>query len=117
MAAVNAPARPVALSTGVVTIRYDINALIEIEERYGNLAGIDAAIDKMPVKATRFLLWVGMGQPGTEKDAGDLLTGTPLAPVMKAIADALVESFGSQAAADEAGPTKPEMAGVNGVTS
>jgi len=93
----------VALSTTVELggatrqLRYDLNALAEIEERLGitmaNLASLQVS-----AKAIRTLVWAGLLHEAPtliEHDVGAWITGENIADVSERSMSALAESFGS----------------------
>ena len=57
-------------------IRYTLNALAELEDKYGSVDAAFEALDKGSVKAVRFILWAGLISDSpelTEQHVGNLI--------------------------------------------
>lgn len=58
------------------TIRFDLNAMAELEDRYGSVDNAFAELDKQSIKALRFILWAGLvheDESLTEQKVGSLI--------------------------------------------
>lgn len=121
MAGVNAPGRTITLPGGPINIRFSINRLIAVEERYGSLAAAQDAIVLTPATSTRFLMWVGSGSEGTEEQVGDRIDGAPLPELMSELRKAFSEAIGGGDELDPEGeaadPTNEGTAPSLGPTS
>ena len=42
------------------TLKYDLNAMAELEDEYGSIDEAFAMLDKNSIKAVRFILWAGL---------------------------------------------------------
>lgn len=67
----------ITLNDGVErTLKYDLNALAEMEDRYGTVDAAFAALDTNSIKAVRFVLWAGLihsDETLTERQVGSLI--------------------------------------------
>lgn len=122
MAALNASGRTVTLKGGPVTVKYTVDRLIEIEDRFGSLPAGGEAVDTRSASAGRFLLWIGTGKevgtgaPITEDTVGPLMDGVPLRKILGVINDAIRDALSGDDD-EEAGPTKEATAPTPGPTS
>ena len=76
----------------VRTLVYDMNAFIEMEDRYGSVDEAMKALDGGSIKAIRFILWIGLVHADdtlTEKQVGSLIKLNQLEEVANAVAAAL----------------------------
>ncbi|GMA55498.1 hypothetical protein GCM10025857_68550 [Alicyclobacillus contaminans] len=78
------------------TLKYDLNAFAEIEDRFGTLQKAFEELEKRKLKAVRAILWAGLLHEDpklTEQQVGAMLSFADLASilpdVMKAIMAAL----------------------------
>ena len=58
------------------TLKYDLNAMAELEDRYGSVDAAFEMLDKNSIKAVRFILWAGLihAEPElTEQQVGSLI--------------------------------------------
>lgn len=58
------------------TLRFTLNAMAELEERYGSVEAAFEALDKGSIKAVRFILWAGLmheDESLTEQQVGNLI--------------------------------------------
>lgn len=57
-------------------LKYDLNAFIELEERYGSVDAALRAMEQNSIKAVRLVLWAGLIHEDpdlTEKEVGSLV--------------------------------------------
>ena len=51
----------ITLADGVErTIKFDLNAMAELEDKYGSVDAAFEMLDKNSIKALRFILWAGL---------------------------------------------------------
>ena len=58
------------------TLKYNLNAFAEMEEKYGSVDEALQAMEKGSIKAVRFMLWIGLVHEDkalTEEHVGDLI--------------------------------------------
>lgn len=83
----------ITLSDGVErTIRFTLNALAELEDRYGSVDEAFAQLDKNSIKAVRFILWAGLMSDDpdlTEQQVGNLIDVRYLQDLMEDLGSAL----------------------------
>lgn len=73
------------------TLRYDLNAMAELEDRYGSVDAAFEAMDKNSIKAVRCVLWAGLihEDPGlTEQKVGSLIDMKYLQELMSSVGQA-----------------------------
>lgn len=67
----------ITLADGVErTIKFDLNAMADLEDKYGSVDEAFAMLDKNSIKALRFILWVGLRHEDeslTEMQVGSLI--------------------------------------------
>lgn len=67
----------ITLSDGVEReLKYTLNALAEMEDRYGSVDAAFKALENNSIKAVRFVIWAGLlhtGEGLTEQQVGDLI--------------------------------------------
>lgn len=117
MAKLNAPGRTLIINGRPATVRFTVNRLIAVEERFGGLEEAGAAMANDPLKAGRFLLWLGTGRLAeTEEEFGDMEIEPGLAFAVELVSQAFSEAVGAtgEAAVD---PTQPETALTPGPSS
>lgn len=74
------------------TLRYDLNAMAELEDRYGTVEAAFEALDKNSIKAIRCVLWAGLlhAEPDlTEQQVGSMIDMTSLQDLMSNVGSAL----------------------------
>lgn len=80
------------LSDGVErTLKYDLNAMAEMEDRYGTVEDAFKALDTNSIKAVRFILWAGLiheDESLTERQVGSLIDMNYLKELMSTLGDA-----------------------------
>lgn len=101
----------ITLQDGVErTLRYDLNAMAEMEDRYGTVDAAFEAMDNNSIKAVRFVLWAGLihEDPNlTEQKVGSLIDMQYLQELMGTVGEAFSADLPVQelpAASDAANP-------------
>ena len=77
-------------------IRFDLNALVEIEEAYGSMDNAFAAMKSGSMKAVRTMLWAGLIHEDEEltlRDAGRMVTPLNVNDLSDALSEALSGSL------------------------
>lgn len=72
-------------------LKYDLNAMAEMEDRYGSVDAAFEALDSNSIKAVRFILWVGLihEDPSlTEQKVGSLIDMQYLQELMGTLGEA-----------------------------
>lgn len=108
---------PIVLGDGVTrTLKYTLNALAELEERYGTVDEAFKALDAGSIKAIRFVIWAGLidsDETITEKQVGSLLDLGNLATITESITAAMNNDIpdsdtpDNDATGDSPNPTMP----------
>lgn len=102
----------VTLMDGVErTIRFDLNALAELEDRYGSVDTAFAELDKNSIKALRFILWAGLMHEDdslTEKQVGSLIDINFMSELMSKLEVAFESDMPTTTSAIE-GSTDPNV--------
>lgn len=73
------------------TIRYDLNAMAELEDKYGSVDAAFETLNTNSVKALRYILWVGLMHEDenlTEQKVGSLIDITSMAAIMSTLGEA-----------------------------
>lgn len=82
----------ITLNDGVErTLKYDLNAMAEMEDRYGSVDAAFEALDNNSIKAVRFVLWAGLihAEPDlTEQKVGSLIDITFLQSLVGTMGEA-----------------------------
>lgn len=96
----------IILSDGVEReIKFTLNALAELEERFGSVDSAFESMDKGSIKTIRFILWAGLNHGDcelTERQVGDLIDMRTLQGLMQDMSSALESQMG---------PEDPELTG------
>lgn len=90
---------------------YDLNAMAEMEDKYGSVEAAFDALENNSIKAVRFVLWVGLihNDPSlTEQQVGSLIDMKYLQELM----GSLSEAFEADMPVAEADAT-PKVEGTN----
>lgn len=105
---VRANGTPITLCDGVEReLKFTLNALAEMEERYGSVDDAFKALDAGSIKAVRFVLWAGLMHTDenlTEKQVGNLIDTKCMAEIMEQLNAAFTEDM----------PDKDGTNGTNG---
>lgn len=87
--------KTITLSDGVEReIRYTLNAMAEMEDKYGSVQAAFEELDKGSMKAARFILWAGLlhnDEGLTEQQVGNLIDIKCMSDLMESMADAMQE--------------------------
>ena len=82
----------ITLNDGVKrTLRFDLNAMAEMEDKYGSVDAAFEVLEKNSIKAVRFVLWAGLlheDENLTEKQVGSLIDMTSLVDISKTLGEA-----------------------------
>lgn len=89
--------KTITLRDGVAReIRFTLNAMAELEDKYGS---VDAAFEKLnagSIKAARFIMWAGLlhnEEKLSEQQVGDLIDMQCLNDIMESVSGALEEDL------------------------
>lgn len=100
--------KTITLNDGVEReIRFTLNAMAELEDRYGSVEEAFKAMDSGSIKATRCILWAGLldsDESLTEQQVGKLIDLDCMSRIMEDVAGALGDDLPEGDAA--AGETK-----------
>lgn len=87
--------KTITLNDGVEReIRFTLNAMAELEDRYGSVQAAFEALDNNSIKAARCVLWAGLlhnDEGLTEQQVGNLIDINCLQSLMETMSDALSE--------------------------
>ena len=90
---VRTKAKTITLNDGVEReLRFTLNAMAEIEERYGSVEKGFEAMQNNSFKAIRFVLWAGLMESApelTERQVGSLIDTQSIEDIIKSMSDAL----------------------------
>jgi hypothetical protein len=83
---------PVTLNGETKNLRYDLNAIAELEDKFGSLDNIQEALNSGSLKSLRTFLWAGLiheNETLTEKELGSWLSLADLFVLQKDIVKAI----------------------------
>jgi hypothetical protein len=84
---------PITLSDGVKReLKFTLNALAEMEDKYGSVEEAFKALEKNSIKAIRFVLWAGLlhtDENLTEQQVGNLIDVQCMEEIMSQVSTAL----------------------------
>lgn len=87
----------ITLSDGIEReLKYTLNALAELEDKYGSVDKAFKALDTGSIKAVRFVLWAGMihiEPPLTERQVGNLIDIQQMEEMMGLLNTAMAEDM------------------------
>lgn len=87
--------KTITLNDGVEReIRFTLNAMAELEDRYGSVDAAFKALDSGSIKAARCVLWAGLldgDETLTEQQVGKLIDIDCMGQIMEKLANALNE--------------------------
>ena len=90
---VKSKAKTITLSDGVEReIRFTLNAMAELEDRYGSVDAAFKAMENNSIKAVRCVLWAGLihaDENLTERQVGNLIDTDCLEEIMASMSEAL----------------------------
>lgn len=81
---------------GPRSLKFDLNAFAELEEKFGTMDAAFQAMQKGSLKAARTLLWAGLlheDETLTEKRVGGMVTLANLSGIMDSITSALTSAM------------------------
>lgn len=85
--------KTITLNDGVEReIRFTLNAMAELEDKYGSVEKAFEALDAGSIKAARFILWAGLQDAHpelTERQVGSLIDVNYLSQIMDTVANAV----------------------------
>ena len=94
--------KTITLNDGVEReIRFTLNALAELEERYGSVDAAFAALDNNSIKALRCVLWAALQYSDdslTERQVGNLIDLGCARDIMDTLGEALSEAMPDESA-------------------
>lgn len=73
------------------TIKFDLNAMAELEDKYGSVEAAFNALDNNSIKALRFILWAGLVHEDenlTERKVGSLIDMRYIEEIMGTLGEA-----------------------------
>lgn len=73
-------------------IRFTLNAMAELEDKFGSVDAAFEAMDKGSIKAIRFVLWAGLMEESpelTEQQVGSLIDMQYLSTIMDTMTNAI----------------------------
>lgn len=83
----------ITLTDGIErTLRFTLNAMAELEDKYGSVDAAFKALDNGSVKAVRFILWAGLmheDESLTEQQVGNLIDMQYMQELMSTVGEAL----------------------------
>lgn len=89
--------KTITLSDGVEReVRFTLNAMAELEERYGSVEKAFEALDSNSIKAARFILWAGLMESDetlTEQQVGKLIDMNNLRDIMDSVGNMLSDDM------------------------
>lgn len=89
--------KSITLSDGVERqIKFDLNAMAELEDKYGSVEAAFNALEKNSIKAIRSVLWAGLlhSDPTlTEQQVGALIDLDSMGDIMEQLGESLNESM------------------------
>lgn len=99
----------ITLSDGIEReIKFTLNAMAEMEDRYGSVEAAFEQLDKGSIKASRFVLWTGLMHEGlSEQQVGELIDVKCLRGIMETVSNALQNDMPAEG---ESVPNEPVLA-------
>lgn len=89
--------KTITLNDGVEReIRFTLNAMAELEDRYGSVDAAFKALDAGSIKAARCVLWAGLldsDESLTEQQVGKLIDLQLMSNIMESLGEALGEDM------------------------
>lgn len=80
-------------------LRFTLNAMAEMEDKYGSVDEAFKALEGNSIKAVRFILWAGLlhdeENPLTERQVGNLIDTMNMADVIGSINEAMANDMPS----------------------
>ena len=104
----------ITLSDGVERhLKFDLNALAEIEDKFGTVDAGFEELDKGSIKAVRFILWAGLVHEDenlTEQKVGSLIDIQYLQEIMNSMGSAMQNDLPEKTNAS----AQPKVVALNG---
>ena len=89
--------KSITLNDGVERqIKFDLNAMAELEDKYGSVEAAFNALEKNSIKAIRSVLWAGLlhSDPTlTEQQVGSLIDLDSMGDIMEQLGESLTDSM------------------------
>ena len=89
--------KTITLNDGVEReIKFTLNAMAELEDKYGSIEAAFNELDKGSIKAARFIMWAGLShcdESLTEQQVGNLIDMDCLNDIFESISGALGEDM------------------------
>ena len=89
--------KTITLNDGVAReVKFTLNAMAEMEDKYGSIDNAFKALDEGSIKAARFIMWAGLlhnDEQLTEQQVGNLIDMDCLQDLFAAMSDALGEDM------------------------
>lgn len=86
------------------TLKYDLNAFAELEERFGTIQKAFDELQQQKLKAVRAIVWAGLIHEDpklTEQQVGAMLSFADLASILPAVTEAIEAALPKVSAEDE----------------
>lgn len=104
----------ITLTDGVErTLKFTLNAMAELEDKYGSVDKAFEALDNGSIKAVRCVLWAGLihAEPNlTEQEVGNLIDIQYMQTLMESLGSAFEADLPSdKAVEDQKGVTDPKV--------
>lgn len=93
--------KTITLNDGVEReLRFTLNAMAEMEDKYGSVDAAFKKLDEGSIKAARLILWAGLlhyeDESLTEKQVGNLIDLQSMQKIMKSMTEAMMEDMPEQ---------------------
>jgi hypothetical protein len=78
------------------TLKYDLNAFAELEDRFGTIQKAFDELEKQKLKAVRAIVWAGLIHEDpklTEQQVGSMLSFADLATILPAVTEAITAAL------------------------
>lgn len=75
-------------------VKFTLNAMAELEEKYGTVEDAFKALEQGSIKASRFILWAGLMHSGlSEKQVGELVDVQCIQNIMSKLEEAMTNDL------------------------
>lgn len=89
--------KSITLNDGIErSIKFDLNAMAELEEKYGSVEAAFTALENNSIKAIRSVLWAGLlhADPTlTEQQVGSLIDLESIGDIMEQLGESISDSM------------------------
>ena len=106
----------ITLQDGVTrTLKYDLNAMAELEELYGDVDAVFAKLEKGSFKSIRSVLWAGLLHEDhtlTEQQVGSLIDIASLQDLTTVLSGALESDLPTEQSTEQATKAQATVVGV-----